>query len=197
MTSDGFLEVPHEHAGAYMFYLSAAVAERRALSMTTDSSDYWAVGTYFANEGSLLRTFTTTRLTLTLPIWRSTIFFPNDLESVSVDVILRFREDTAELRNAFQHELKALREEISRCNNKEHARYIVEDFVSRFERAKTEYRESLSFFRRCSICSIFSVGLPAAIAFVSLPMVGAGDPFTPVPPLLGGALRGDLGACRA
>lgn len=50
---------------------------------------------------------------------------PENLSSVSIDTILRFRDDTVELRVTFQRELKCLREEISRCNNKLHARYIV------------------------------------------------------------------------
>ena len=50
LSADGFLEVPTELAGGYMFYLATSVAEQRALSLTTDSSDYWAVGTYFAND---------------------------------------------------------------------------------------------------------------------------------------------------
>lgn len=176
MSADGFLEVPHEHAGGYMFYLATAVAEERSLDLTTDSSDYWAVGTYFANEGCFTESIFNDKADSYLANLAIDDLLPEELHSVSIDRILRFREETVELRVAFQRELKALREEISRCNNKTHARYIVNDFVNRFERAKTEYRESIGFFRKDGVCSIFSVGLPMAAGVV---LAGA-DPFAPL-----------------
>lgn len=145
LTADGFLEVPQEHAGGYMFYLATAVAEERSLDLTTDSSDYWAVGTYFANEGSFTERVYDEESDAYLANLAIDDLLPDNLNSVRIDEILRFRQDTAELRHKFQMELKSLREEISRCNNKQHARYIVEDFVKRFERTKAEYRASLSF----------------------------------------------------
>ncbi|WP_049750210.1 hypothetical protein [Thiobacillus denitrificans] len=192
LTADGFLEVPHEHAGGYMFYLAAAVAQQRALELTTDSSDYWAVGTYFANEGGFTEYVYDEQADAYLANLAIDDLLPNDLASVDIDVLLRFREDTVELRNAFQRELKLLQNEISRCNNKEHARYIVEDFIKRFERAKAEYRASLGFFRKADVYSIFSVGLPVAASIIALPIAG-GDPYTPV--RLGvGALIGAVSA---
>lgn len=193
LSADGFLEVPHEHAGGYMFYLATAVAQHRALELTTDSSDYWAVGTYFANEGCFTEHLYDEHADAYLANLAIDDLLPNDLASVHIDSILRFREDTVELRNAFQRELKLLQEEISRCNNKKHARYIVEDFIKRFQRAKAEYRASLSFFRKSDVCSIFSVGLPVAASIIALPTFAGGDPYTPV--RLGvGALIGAVSA---
>lgn len=180
MTADGFLEVPYEHAGGYMFYLATAVAEERALDLTTDSSDYWAVGTYFANEGCFTERVydaTADRYLANLAIDG---LLPEDLNSVSIDTILKFREASIEQRVAFQRELRVLRDEISTCNNKQHARYIVEDFVKRFERAKADYRDSIKFFRKDDVCSIFSTGLPASAGFIAFPTLAGGDPFDPV-----------------
>lgn len=180
LTADGFLEVGREHAGGYMFYLATAVAQRRALELTTDSSDCWAVGTYFANEGSFTEKVYDEHADAYLANLAIDDLLPNDLASVPIDAILRFREDTAELRIAFQRELGLLREEISRCNNKQHARYIVGDFIKRFEHAKAEYKASLGFFRKSDLCSLLSVGLPTSMAFVALPTLEGGDPYTPV-----------------
>lgn len=180
MSSDGFLEVPHEHAGGYMFYLATSVAQERALELTTDSSDYWAVGTYFANEGCFTDHVYDENADAYLANLAIDDLLPKDMASVSIDTILRFRETTIELRLAFQRELKGLREEISRCNNKQHARFIVEDFINRFQRAKSDYRESLRFFRKDGLYSILSVGVPAALAFIALPIAAGADPYTPV-----------------
>lgn len=179
LTADGFLEVPHEHAGGYMFYLAASVAQRRALELTTDSSDCWAVGTYFANDGAFTEAVSDERADAYLANLAVVDLLPRDLAEVPIDTILRYREDTVELRHAFQRELQQLQAEISRCKNKQHARYIVADFVRRFERAKAEYRASLGFFRKEGVYSILSVGLPVAAAFLSLPGLGGGGPYTP------------------
>nr|WP_294865311.1 hypothetical protein [uncultured Pseudogulbenkiania sp.] len=180
LTADGFLEVPHEFAGGYMFYLATSVAEQRALNLTTDSSDYWAVGTYFANEGCFTEQVYDEHANTYLANLAIDDLLPSDLSSVDLETVLRFREETTELRNQFQRELELLRSEIARCNNKEHARYIVQDFIKRFERAKTEYRKSMAFFRKPDLCSIFSVGVPAAATMIALPTVGGGDPYDPI-----------------
>lgn len=52
LSADGFLEVPHELAGGYMFYLANAVAGRRSLQLLTDSSESWTVGSFFAQAGN-------------------------------------------------------------------------------------------------------------------------------------------------
>ena len=90
MTADGFLEVPHEHAGGYMFYLATAVAQERALDLTTDSSDYWAVGTYFANEGCFTEQVYDENADAYLVNLAIDDLLPSDLASVSIDTILRF-----------------------------------------------------------------------------------------------------------
>lgn len=180
LTADGFLEVPHELAGGYMFYLATSIAEQRALSLTTDSSDYWAVGTYFANDGCFTEQVYDEHANTYLANLAIDDLLPDDLSSVDLDQLLRFREKTGEIRNIFQRELDLLRNEISRCNNKEHARYIVEDFVKRFEKAKEEYRKTMSFFRKADICSIFSVGVPVAATIIGLPTVGGGGVYDPI-----------------
>jgi len=151
LTDDGFMEVPHELAGGYMFYLATSIAEQRALSLTTDSSDYWAVGTYFANEGCFTEQVYDDHANSYLANLAIDDLLPNDLSSVDIDKILRFREDTAEIRHIFQIELEQLRDEVSRCNNKEHARYIVQDFIKRFESAKREYRKTLKIFNKTRV----------------------------------------------
>lgn len=180
MSVDGFLEVPHEHAGGYMFYLANSVAKARSMDLITDSSDYWAVGTFFAQNGNFGENVYDEGSNAYLANLAIDDLLPSDLSNVAIDVVLRFSEDTIEQRNNFQKELVSLREEISRCNNKQHARYIVGDFIKRFERAKSDYRESLSFFRKSDLCSIFSVGLPVTAAILALPLAAGADPYTPL-----------------
>lgn len=180
MSSDGFLEVPHEHAGGYMFYLANSVAKERSLDLITDSSDYWAVGTFFAQNGNFGDNVYDEGSNAFLANLAIDDLLPNDLSDVSIDVVLRFNENTADQRKDFQKELVLLREEISRCNNKQHARYIVGDFIKRFEKAKREYSKSLSFFRKSDLCSIFSVGLPVTASILAMPLAAGADPYTPL-----------------
>lgn len=92
---------------------------------------------------------------------------------------LRFREDHAEVRAQFQNELNQLKAQIATCNNKSHAEYIVQDFVKRFERAKSDYRKTLKFFRKEDVCSLMSVGIPTSAAMLALPGLSSGDPYEP------------------
>lgn len=85
----------------------------------------------------------------------------------------RIREEKAE----FQLELERLRLEIAECSNKEHLRYIVEDFVTRIQRAKENYGKAIGPFSKRELCSIVSVGLPTTLGFLSL---HGGDPYDPL-----------------
>ncbi|NIF82268.1 hypothetical protein F3J24_01915 [Comamonas sp. Tr-654] len=192
MSSDGFLEVPSEHAGAYMFYLASYVAKQRSMDLITDSSDYWAVGTYFSQNGNFGENVWSEKSNAFLANLAIDDLLPMDLSQVSIDTILRFNEDNIEQRKNFQKEVFLLREEVSRCNNKEHAKYIVADFIKTFEKAKDEYKKSIGFFRKNEIFSIFSVGLPVTATILSMPIGGA-DPYAPFR-LCAGVLIGAVSA---
>ena len=101
------------------------------MDLITDSSDYWAVGTFFAQNGNLGDNVYDERSNAFLANLAIDDLLPNDLSNVSIDVVLRFSEDTIEQRIKFQKELVSFREKILRCNNKQHARYIVGDFIKR------------------------------------------------------------------
>lgn len=178
LSHDGFLEISQELAGGYMFYLAKAVAQKRSLGLFTDSADCWTVGTYFANDGNFDDWVYKEKADAYLCNLAIDDLLPDELEHVRMDKLLRFVEKHRGERTELQNELKGLREAISTCNNKTHARYIVEDFIKKFEKAKNEYRSAVSPLAKRELCSIFSVGLPATMGFLSLPVVGGGDPYT-------------------
>jgi hypothetical protein len=179
VSADGFLEVPEDLAGGYMFYLATSVAEQRSLQLTTDSSDTWAVGTYFANEGCFTEAVYDDNANAYLANMAINDLLPSNLGHVKIDQLLKFRDEYAEVRAQFQNELNLLKTEISACNNKGHAQFIVGDFVKRFERAKSDYRDTLGFFRRDGLFSTFSVGIPVTATMIAMPTFGAGDPYEP------------------
>lgn len=176
LTSDGFMEVPPELAAAYMFYLANSVASQRSLDLVSDSSDCWTVGTFFANNGNFTEQVYAENADAYLANLAINDLLPDNVGDVPIDYILRFRTDHVEQRTAFQRELASLREELSRCHNKQHARYIVNDFIKRFERAKAEYKDSLGFFNKNDVFSILSVGLPVALGIIS----AGNDPYAPL-----------------
>lgn len=179
LTTDGFYEIPHELAGGYMFYLSTAVASRRSLDLTTTSADYWTVGSFFASGGGYTEQVYADRANDYLVNLAIGDLLPQSLDGVPIDAILRFRQNTAELRREFQTELDALKKELSTCNNKTHALYIFNDFVKNLEFAKKKYRDSMGFIPRGDLGSLLSVGLPVSMSVLSIPAVG-GDPYSPI-----------------
>lgn len=180
LTRDGFLQIPADLAGGYMFYLAEAVAKQRSLQMLTDSPDTWAVGTYFAQAGNFDEYVYKEKADAYLCNMAVTDLLPDQLSHLSIDDVLRFVEKHREERAVFQQELEKLRLEISRCNNKEHARYIVNDFVSSFKKAKDEYRSAIGAFSKRELCSVFSSGVPTTLSVLSLPVFNGGNPYDPM-----------------
>jgi hypothetical protein len=178
LTDDGFLELSNELVGSYMFYLAKTVAQKRALEMLTDSSDNWIVGSYFANEGNFDEQVYEEKTGAYLCNLAIDDLLPDQLEHVPMDDLLRFVNKFRGERSAFQRELKILRDAISRCNNKKHARYIVGDFVKKFEKAKAEYRSAVAPFAKREFSSILSVGIPVTISILSLPTTPGADPYS-------------------
>jgi hypothetical protein len=177
---DRFFHVPPDLAGGYMFYLANSVAKRRDLQLITDSPDTWVVGSYFAHAGNFNEQVYQDNGDAFLCNLAITDLLPDRLDDVSMEDVIRFVEKHRDERVAFQDELERFRMELSRCNNKEHAYYIVNDFVGRLQRAKEDYRKAIAPFSKREICSIFSGGLSATLGLLSLPMTGVGDPYDPV-----------------
>lgn len=175
---DGFYEIPNDIAGGYMFHLAASVAKSRNFDLITDSSDCWAVGTYFAQDGLFSENVYDESSNGFLMNLAIDDLLPSNLYDAPIDKILRFNEEHIEQKNSFQNELLFLRQEISKCNNREHARYIANDFIKKFEKAKSDYKDSIRFFNKVDVCSIFSVGIPATATIMSMSQVS--DLYTPL-----------------
>lgn len=193
VTGDRFLQVPPDLAGGYMFYLANSVAKQRDLQLITDSPDTWVVGSYFAHAGNFSEQVYQKNGDAFLCNLAITDLLPDGLHEVSMDDILRFVEKHRDERAAFQDELERFRMELSRCNNKQHAHYIVSDFVHRLKRAKEDYRKAIGPFSKRELCSIFSGGLSATLSVLSLPTIGGGGPYDPVR-LCSGVLFGGVSA---
>lgn len=178
MTSDGFLEVPSELAGGYMFYLANSVAAQRSLDLLSDSPDYWTVGTFFASAANFTEAVYDESAEAYLATLAVEDLLPKDLEGVSMDAVLRFRENHNQERTAFQKELHALREQVARCNSKQHAQYIVIDFVKQLQRARDDYRGAIGFLSRSHASTLLTVGLPVGLSILSLPAFAGGDPYS-------------------
>lgn len=179
-TNDGFMQVPPDLAGGYMFYLAKEVAQNRNLHLLSDSPDTWAVGSFFAHAGNFDEQVYKEGADAFLCNMAITDLLPDQMAHLTMDEILRFVEDHREEKAAFLRELEKLRLEISKCNNKEHARYIVSDFITAFQHAKEDYRKAIGPFSKREMCSILSGGLSATLGMLSLPTVGGGDPYEPV-----------------
>jgi hypothetical protein len=171
------MEIRDELAGAYMFYLANATAQRRSLDLYTDSADSWTVGSYFAHDGNFDEHVYKANADAYLCTLSIDDLLPDRLEHVPMDRLLRFVDQHRSERAAFHKELIALREEISTCENKVHAQYIVKDFIKNFDNARAEYRRAVGPLAKRELYSIFSVGHPVTMSFLSLPVAQGADPY--------------------
>ncbi|MBA0204411.1 hypothetical protein [Pectobacterium aroidearum] len=167
-TKDGFMNVPADIVGGYMFYLANSVAKRRDLHLLTDSPDSWVVGTYFSQDGNFSEFVSDDNCDQYMCQCSVDSLLPNNLSEISMDKIFRFCEEHREEKENFRSELEKLRMELARCNNKSHAQYIANDFVLKLNKAKQEYKDSLRILNPKNMYSIFTVGIPASASVMSL-----------------------------
>lgn len=196
INKDGFMEIPAEIAGGYMFYLANNVAKQRNLQLMTDSPDSWVAGSYFAHNGNFSDEVYKENGNAYLCNLAITDLLPDRLDHLSIDQILSFVEKHKDERSEFQNELEKFRMEVSRCNNKEHAKYIANDFKKDLEKAKNEYKKSIRFFSKRDLCSIFSGGVSTTLSVLSLPLAPGASPYDPIH-LGAGLLFGAVSALAA
>ncbi|WP_050570915.1 hypothetical protein [Dickeya zeae] len=172
-TCNGFMTIPAPLAGGYMFYLANSVAKSRDLHLLTDSPDTWAVGTYFSQNGNFDEFIYNESSDVYMCQCSVNGVMPSNLSDIPMDKLFRFIEEHHDEKENFRIELERLRGEIARCNNKKHAEYIANDFVSNLNRAKREYKDSLRKLNRRNLYNIFTFGVPATASVLSLGIGGS------------------------
>jgi hypothetical protein len=193
---EGFMAVPRELAGAYMFYLSKAVAQHRALALTTDTADAWTVGTYFANDGAFGEQVYAEDAENYLGHLAVEDLLPQTLTGVPMHQVLEFTDKFSDERASLEKEFVALQKEIAACRSTEQALYIVKDFAKSFVKAKDDYRATLRTINKRDVYTLLSVGLPVAMGFLSLHVASGVDPYDSLR-LAEGTLLGAVSALAA
>jgi hypothetical protein len=168
LADGGFIKIPRYIAGIYMFYLSKVVAEKRDLNLLTDSNDSWIAGTYFSQEGNFNKDIRFSMDDVYLCNLAIDGLLPSNLSGIPMENLIKFKEKHKDERIEFQKSLDGLKKEISKCENKEHAKdIIVGDFIKNFEVAKSEYKKTIAFFNKIDMYSLIFTGIPVAGALLS------------------------------
>jgi hypothetical protein len=173
---EGFLELPADLSRGYMMYLAKAISGRRNLSTVTDDRNAWTISPYFrerANFGEIL-------YNRDAPAFYCCLIFndlvPASLFDVDIRQIIRFVEKRRDERVNLRNTVCAFANEIAKCKSESHAADLRDQYVSRLEAAKTEFRKSMDFCSPQDLHALLTLGIPvAATVFGAFGLLG--DPF--------------------
>jgi hypothetical protein len=155
----GWLTLPPEIANAYMLYLAETVAKRRQIQRATDNEDVFAVHSFFSFNGNFSdycndRDASEVAASVILPQ-----IVPPGVEQQSMERILDFRKRHEEARYAYRERVLELAEHLTKVEDINQTRKIIEDFDSSLSSAKSRW-PSLGGYGWAGL----AVGIPMALS---------------------------------
>ena len=159
---NGFLSLSYEVANVYMLYLADVVSKRRGINKLTDNSDMFAIMHYFANDANFDEdVFSDEREEVTASLVLPSLL-PKGIEYMSINEVIRFRENTAESRMVFRESVDDLVSDICHIDDSIFLKQRLDEFNETFENNKGNLLNQAGKLFKDFKYSILSVGLPAS-----------------------------------
>jgi hypothetical protein len=172
----GWIELPREMVRGYMFFLSAQVAERRQLERSTDDASSFAVSGFFS-EGANFGEFLYDRVA---PGFYSSLVFsdllPSSVEHLRIEDVIRIARDSHDERIEFREQLMKFTSGLSRCESRDHAETVLNDYKRELIDARDRLKAAQGFLGKHEVGSLLAVGVPVAMTAYGV-IASAGDPF--------------------
>ena len=162
----GFYKIPENIANGYMFSLSDTVSKRRELSKLTDDPDMFTAMTYFDVEGNFDEYLTDEEAK---DIYTTLIIenlVPADVRSVSIKRLIDLNRDSSEYKNEFKKRVSEFNQKLSKCEDKEFATKLIQNFRKEITEVNTSYNEILKTYFNDLKSSLIYVGVPVASASI-------------------------------
>jgi len=186
---DGVLQVSKEIADTYVLFLAEIIARRRNMEKLTDDKDVFALTHYFANNGDFDEFICNpdareASLAITFPA-----IIPGGLEYVSMDKVLTFRDTRREGRAEFRNSIDNFVSALTKVDDEEHARALVEEFADRLRNENANWLTIVKREFANVAMSSLSVGLPAALTAMGT-MISSGSSIKDAPTYIGSVAVG-------
>jgi hypothetical protein len=167
-------QMPRGLAKGYMLTLARKAAQRRGLSLTTDSADAWTADAYLHTRGNLDEHLSDEESEEQFCHAIINDLLPLNLASIDMAAILRLRKTHDDERQALRVEIGRTLTSLTRCESPEYARHIVENACKSLEKRKLAYKRGIrAFLGEFSTASLI-VGVPTTLTALST--FAMGDP---------------------
>ena len=173
----GFIELPKEIVRGYMFFLSNQVASRRGLSRCTDDIYSFSVSSYFSENANFDEIIYDNEAEGFYSSLILNDLLPTNIETVSMDAILKAVGDSKDERVKFREELARFSNELHKCESNDHAQVIFNDYKQELIKAKNEIKAAQGFLNKDDKGSMFTMGVPTSLTAYSAIVGATGDPF--------------------
>jgi hypothetical protein len=156
---DEWLQVPTSFAAHYMMYLSNRIADRNNLQVVSDSVPAWTGATYFHYDGGV-EDMPNREFTQQLAALVVRKFLPDNILSISVDDLLRFRENYRSERQRFCLAIQRSAKILSECEDASVSEDVINDVQKDIDSALDDFRDAISSLNVVSMTGLWSVTLP-------------------------------------
>ncbi len=171
LATKDWLNVSEEFGRFYMFYLANAMAEKRGLAKITESKEAWTVSCYFDYDGAVDGDvdFDTNKQIVTLMLRD---FIPENIEEISTNSIISFREKYRDERRCFIESVKTFITKISDIDDPQIVRDAINEYKKDIESSIKDFRGSLTSLKFTSLTGIKTISFP--VGFNAITLLGTG-----------------------
>lgn len=174
---DGFIELPEELVRGYMFFLANQVAKRRNLFRCTDDRYSFGVSPYFSEDANFDDDFYDDKAAGFYSSLHFTDVLPANISNIPMDKIIQSHKNSTDEKAEFRSELLKFTDGLHKCESKDHAELILNDFRTDLLKAKESLIKSQGFMGENVKGSLLTMGVPTATtAYLSM-APGAETPF--------------------
>ena len=174
---NGWLSLSPEVANAYMLFLAETISKRRNIPKMTSNSDMFSIIHYFSNKGNFDELVYNEDQEETIAAIVLPAILPAGLEYTHMKEVLQFRRANNENRNNFRQLIANFSDELSKIEDKEHARHVAEEFRIGLEKNQHSFLKTAGkVLHELPLASI-SVGLPTTLTAIGAIALAGGNPY--------------------
>jgi hypothetical protein len=174
---DGWLSLSPQVANAYMLFLSETISKRRNIPKMTSDSDMFSIMQYFSNNGNFDEWVYNEDQEETIAALVIPAILPAGIECIHMTEVLRFRKKNEENRHAFRTLVSNFADDLSKIEDRGHAKQVAEDFREKLEKNNSTFiKIAGKTLQELPLASI-SVGIPTTLTAIGAIALGGGDPY--------------------
>lgn len=157
--------------GSYMMYLAIEISSRNNLFLITDDTSAWTCQEFMNYGGDYASSYVSENTHSLLNMYIKD-YVPSNIEDISFDSIIEFRDRYKQERRNFVSKYAEFQDEITSIASKDVLDDRIRDHIGELDDAVRDFKDKCSFFKTDRFFGLRAVSIPAIISvaesFVSL-----------------------------